>query len=89
MHPVQAIVLITVLWADMTKLGRDPRQQLADAERLCQVVIRPGIKAPHDVIFMGEASHEDHWRAESLLTQAGAEVPPVPVWQPHIEDHKT
>ena len=72
----------------MTKLGGDPRQQLTDAERLYQVVIRPGIKASHDVILIGESGKQDHRRTEPLLTQAGAEVSPVPVWQPHIEDHE-
>jgi hypothetical protein len=66
----------------------EAREQLAERERLHEVVVRPGVE-PADAIGDGVPSGEhEHRRGNAPSTREGAEVKPRPAWQQDVEhDH--
>ena len=69
----------------MPQLASDARQQLGNAEWLDQVVIRSGLKTADDVVFVAQAGEQEDRTVKPLPAQAGAELAPVTVRQPDIE----
>jgi hypothetical protein len=70
--------------AHATQEGLDPRQQLAHAERLGQVVVGPHLQAHHAIHFVGaRRQHQD--RDVHLLAQNAAHLKAVQAREHHIE----
>ena len=73
------------MWRCVPQLGGDAPQQLGDAERFDQVVVRPCFQAADDIVLAAQATQQNHRKVEPLPTQVGAEPAPVPVRQADVE----
>ena len=63
----------------------DPRQQLVEAERLGQVIIRAGVEPPHDILGRVErGEHEDRGRP-ALAPELGGDLEAVLLRQHDVE----
>jgi len=78
--------------AVLARLGRaarhraDAGRQLGEREGLAQVVVGPGVESRHAVLdFVARGEHEDT-RPDPIGAQAAADLEPVDVGQPEVED---
>ena len=70
------------------ELGAQPGQQLGQPERLGDVVVGAGIEAAHHVRLVVRAGQHDDRHAQALLAQVRAQVAPVAIRQPDIQDDR-
>ena len=66
--------------------GLEPGQQLDPAEGFGQVVVGPGVEAPH-LVELGGAGGEHEDRRVAHVPDALKHLPAVEIGQAHIEDH--
>ena len=66
--------------------GLEPRYQLADGERLGQVIVRPGLEPAHAVVHGVESGQHQDGGRHAAAAQLGAQVQSSATRQAHVEN---
>jgi hypothetical protein len=76
------------LFSKIRSCARSRAQQLGQAKGLGDIVVRPRIEAAHHVLLLVGAGQHDDRHLDALPPQARAQIAPVAVGQPDIENDR-